>query len=520
MITRNSTSASLETGRRSPEGARDVLRILYRHRRKMVAVFFSILAIAVVGLIVFPRTYTSEARMFVRLGKESIGLDATATMNEVVSVNESREGEINSELEILRSRILLEDVVERVGSDEILNKSNNGESRWIDTLLVPVSAASAWLTPNVSPHEKAVLELGKMISVYSPRKSNVLIATCKARDPKLAQGILQAFLDSYLVRHGTVNRTAGSYEFFVDQADLLREQLTLATEKLRDAKNKNGLASVEGQRTNVQAQANSIEVAMLENERALSSADAKIEALKKTLTELPEKSLAEESDVPSHSADLMRHELYKVQIAEKDASSRYTALHPQVIALRRQVEETRKILSSEEAHSRNSTHRLSPVHQAVQTELASLQATSAAHKAEAKSLKHQFEAVQSKIRALNDNELQITDLTRKSELIEDNYRSYVKNREQARVDQAMELGRISNVNVPQPATFAAKPSSPMVKLTLALAFVLASIGAVLVAFVAEHFDRSLRSAEQVEQELGLPVLFSVPRNVRHELVQN
>jgi capsular polysaccharide biosynthesis protein len=57
-------------------------------------------------------------------------------------------------------------------------------------------------------------------------------------------------------------------------------------------------------------------------------------------------------------------------------------------------------------------------------------------------------------------------------------------------------------------------------MTLAMGFLVALAGAVLVALVAEYFDRSLRSAEQIENELGLPVLFSVPRGTRHEMVQN
>jgi succinoglycan biosynthesis transport protein ExoP len=156
----------------------------------------------------------------------------------------------------------------------------------------------------------------------------------------------------------------------------------------------------------------------------------------------------------------------------------------------------------------------------VQTELATVQALAAAHKAESESLKNQFEAVQSKIRALNDNELQITELSRKADLLEESYMKYAANREQARIDAALETGRVSNVNVVQPATYVAKPSSPLVKLTLALGFVLALVGAALTALVAEAFSRSLRSPEQIENELGIPVLFSVPRGSRHELVKN
>jgi uncharacterized protein involved in exopolysaccharide biosynthesis len=216
----------------------------------------------------------------------------------------------------------------------------------------------------------------------------------------------------------------------------------------------------------------------------------------------------------------MRKELYLVQIQEQEASSRYTALHPKVIALRRQVEETRKILGEEEASRPQSTKKLSPVHQAVQTELASTQAIAAAAKAECDSLKQQFEAVQTKIRALNDDEMRITKLSLKTALLEESYQKYAINREQARIDSALEAGRVSNVNLVQPPTYVAKPSSPLVKLTLAMGLVLATIGAVLAALVAEYFDRSLRTPEQIEQELGVPVLFSVPRGTRHELVQN
>lgn len=64
----------------------------------------------------------------------------------------------------------------------------------------------------------------------------------------------------------------------------------------------------------------------------------------------------------------------------------------------------------------------------------------------------------------------------------------------------------------QPATLVAKPSSPRVPLILLAGFALASLGAVCVAFAAEFLDPSLKTSEQVENELGIPVLFSVPRS--------
>ncbi|REK18892.1 MAG: hypothetical protein DWQ37_03550 [Planctomycetota bacterium] len=522
MITRNTSYGHADLpGRSSAPSIREMCGVFYRHRRKMAVVFFSTLALFAIALVFLPRTYTSEARLFVRLGKESVSLDPTATMNEVVGINESRESEINSELEILRSRALLEDVVQQLGAKFVLTDGDGGEGgSWLQSVTAPAKAVKTWLHGDISEDEKAITKLEKTITVSSPRKSSILLVKSKAKNPKKAQEILQAFLNAYQVHHGHANRIAGSHQFFVNQADLLETQLAAAEEDLRDAKNQNGIASIEGRRANVEAQANSIELAMLENQRSLSSANAKVAALKKTLAELPEKQLAETTDSPSGAVEEMRAELYRLQIQEKEASSRYTPLHPRVIALRRQVDETRKILASEEARSSHATHRISPVRQSVETDLAATQALAASHKAEADSLQQQFEAVQSKIRALNDDELRITKLSRKSELLETSFQNYHKNREQARIDAALEAGRISNVNIVQPATYVAKPSSPPLKLTLVLGVLLAGLGAVLVALAAEHFDRSMRTPEQIEQELGIPVLFSVPRGASNEIVNN
>ena len=92
--------------------------------------------------------------------------------------------------------------------------------------------------------------------------------------------------------------------------------------------------------------------------------------------------------------------------------------------------------------------------------------------------------------------------------------------EQARIDQELATGRISNVNVVQPATLVAKPSNPRVPLILLAGLLLASVGGVCVAFAAEFLDPSLKTSEQVESELGIPVLFSVPRGAGHELLHN
>ena len=77
---------------------------------------FVVTVMTAVGLYTLfgPRGYRSEAKLFLRLGRENSTLDATASFGEspVVAVPQSRETEINSIIEILKSRNLIAQVVD------------------------------------------------------------------------------------------------------------------------------------------------------------------------------------------------------------------------------------------------------------------------------------------------------------------------------------------------------------------------------------------------------------------------
>ncbi len=246
MVSRtpSNSNGSPANGTRSINNLRDVFRVLFRHKRKMLVFFSATMTLVVLGLFLMPRSYTSDARLFVRIGKESISLDPTATTSETVALQESRESEINSEIEILRSRTLLEDVVDKLGTDDVLTgvKSGEagdgaGESSWLSLVWAPVNIARTALHGHISPKETAIERLEKAITITAPRRSNVIIVKSTGRSPEHAQRLLQAFVDSYADRHVKANRTHGSYDFFVDQAQILHDQLRAATGELRDAKN-------------------------------------------------------------------------------------------------------------------------------------------------------------------------------------------------------------------------------------------------------------------------------------------
>src|SRR6478736_3242175 len=93
---------------------RFVRHALTRHCLKALAVFAGVSCLAFVSALFMPRSYYSEARLFVRFGREN-QVDPIAAGGQMVSLYESRESEINSLIEILKSRAVLDRVVEELG---------------------------------------------------------------------------------------------------------------------------------------------------------------------------------------------------------------------------------------------------------------------------------------------------------------------------------------------------------------------------------------------------------------------
>ncbi len=114
----------MEDRPKSP-GLSDLWRAMARHRKKSFTAFLLVVIIAGATAIFGPKRYHSEGLLLVRLGKENATLDSTVTMGQepVVALPSSRDNELNSVVEILRSRAVAEKVVDLLGPDFILRHS-------------------------------------------------------------------------------------------------------------------------------------------------------------------------------------------------------------------------------------------------------------------------------------------------------------------------------------------------------------------------------------------------------------
>ena len=102
---------------------RDVCLAVSRHRKKAAAFFLLVMAITILVTVLVPKTYVSESKLLVRLGREDLVPDSAATLRNspVEALLSWRESEINSVAEILERLAILEHVVGEDGASTILD---------------------------------------------------------------------------------------------------------------------------------------------------------------------------------------------------------------------------------------------------------------------------------------------------------------------------------------------------------------------------------------------------------------
>jgi len=499
--------------------SREFCRLLFRHKKKAIVTSLVILCLTAAFVVYCPRSYVSEAKLFIRVGRESVALDPTATQGQTTHVQKSYEQEINSVMEVLNSRAIAERVVELVGVETVLD-SSGGPKTLFQTAKSAIKRPFQELDP-ITDRERAIISVQAATTFLVPKESGVISIKCKSSSPHLAQAIVSGMLEAFRAEHLRVSRTRGSLDFFSQQAAQQRHRWEKATEQLRDAKNEAGVVTVEGKRGLLLDQIGQVESEAIQNETALAYSLARTKDLQATVDKLPETVVREvESGIGHESTDQMRQQLYALEIQERHHSSRYTKDHPVLRAVKDQREKVADIFQQQPRQRAHTTKGINDSREKLRVQLLAEQATLAALRAKSDALMAQHRELNSSLREMNDRESRLSDLQRTVDTAEGNYQKYLDNLEQARIDQALQEGSISSINTIQPASFSETPASPKKGLVMVLGVFLAIFCPLVLAFVAEYFDHTLATPSQVERQLGLPVLVSIPRTSSHRLSLN
>ncbi|MDZ4848795.1 MAG: GNVR domain-containing protein [Pirellulaceae bacterium] len=512
---------------------RDFYGQLCRHRKLSIGTFLAVMTGAIYISFASPKIYQSQSLLYVRLGRENVRLDPTTTLGQasLITIPNSRESEINSVVEILKSRAIAEKVVDALGPQAILDDAASDEPAIQDVAndkagghpssfrMVVKGILESWgiVTP-VNIREQAIIKLGKGFSTRALSKSDLLSLSYRANSPSLAQRIVLKFTETYLNEHAGLNRPPNAHQFLEQQTERLWNELTQSEKELKDLKQETDLASPDSQRELLVTRLHRLQDELLTAETLAIGTSSEIEALHQKLKELKESHVEAVTTGQSNpAADGMRQLLYSLQLQENRIASTYTSDYPLLASIREQIDQSKAILKQEQDARQTVMEGPNRAFEELNITRMRQEALLMSTQAKAAALKEQIATAKQQFQTQIENELRIARIQRDVQLQDTSYRKYFDNLEQAHIDQALENERISNINVIQPASFVEKPVGPNILLNLLAGLFGGIIAAIGVAILRDTLDHSLKSPEEIEEKLNLPLLVSIPRLNKRKL---
>jgi len=483
----------------------DIWYALFRHKWKVI--LLAVLGVVASGILYVSirPSYVSKAKLLVRYVVETRSVEAPGPDGQLRTSLSGSESVVNSECEILKSLDLCRKVAETIGPGKVLAKTTKGSNA--------IAAAG-------------MLYAG--LTVEPARKSNVIQVSMTHPDPEVAQLALEQLIDLYFKRHVEIHRALGTMDaFLAEQTDQVRSRLVQMDEELRNLRTKSGVLSLEDTKKSYTEQIGNIRQMILSTEADLAEHQSLVAAavVPSATNGAAASNLA---GVVSPPASMSRYPEYKALLA------RLETLHTEEMLFRRiytddnrTLQRTREQLAEAQALRKSIELEHPGFAGLVQYPQSSGQATAPvlssfpapvvdpgrarSLETKIKVLNEQLEKVRKEALALEEYETSLTQLQRKRELDERNYRHFAAGLEQARFDEALGSGNIANISVVQ------HPSPPALEATKRLKFsgmalaagLLGGIGlALLIEFA---LDQTVRRPLQFELALGVPLFATIPR---------
>lgn len=495
----------MDTRKTADRSLRDFLHVLFKRKIQILLFFGATLLTAALGLLVMKPTYEATARILLKVGRENVYVPPMAAGGSSPVIRLNPEEQINSEIAILLSRHLAEQVVGRLGPGDLYPDMNDRSPEFLGGLFG--GGATRGL-----PSERAAMRLMENLTAEPVRRSDVITVSFRHKDPSMAAKVVDLLVSLYLDRHLEMFKSPQSYEFFLEQSQIQKDKLMEAEDKLARFKEDNNLTVVEEERLLLVRNEAALRTALNQASSQEAETERRLRQLREDLAQTPQTiSLTEEIDHNPHAVSALKTRLVELELKEHDLLAKYKEQNHWVQSVRKELQTVRTNLAEQEAAQYGRTRSgVNPTYQMLEQELVRNQAELKALRARKDTQKAQLAEYQRQMEKFNTVELGFNRLQQELEVYRQNHRLYLSKVEESRISDAMDRERITNVSVIEPAKRPIEPVSPKNPLILALAVLFGGVGAVGLALLSEYLDDSLEKAEDVETLLHLPVLASIP----------
>ncbi len=547
----NNASDDLNFGEQSSSGSltealdlQHYIRILRKNKWPITAFTALVTALAVYYVITATPIYRATSTLLIESQKANI-----VSVEELYGIENENQDYYQTQFELLKSRGLAQQVVARLGLYD--HPELNGQHFEVETIADPLSgdtgaqeegaAAKVVATVNgllgkigIGSPESTVTDAAgtetsqlsmaanqgtaggavltaeeqqlsdqnrrdavvqrfmARLSIAPVRKTKLVKISYESADPVLAARIANAVGEQYITSYldAKMELTSQASEWLTERLSSLKQTLDASEQRLLQFKQENGLVDVDGSVGRLNEQELLLTTTELaEARRQLSDASdmyREVQGLRSNFDVL--------QTLPSIQADPLVRSV-KIEQGQRQREldellNRYGNRHPKVIDARSRVDSLNGTLSG---HIQRAVGAIEKDFQLARQRVASIEQTLAVGKQE--------------IQSIGTKKFELDSLEREVATNRDLYNTFFSRMSEAKSADGLES---ANARVSDPAITPRNPVKPQKQLIVALAALASLLFSMLMAFLYEQMDDTIKSTSDVEDKLKVKLLGIVP----------
>ncbi len=494
------------------------LELAFRRRTTVSRVAVAVFGTVFVLTMLWPPLYQSSSKIMIQINRANLlvspGLETGAANPANVIAAPVDEQDLNSEIELLTSRQLVEHALEGLTDSKHQSFMGRMVSMVKSVIDLPGSVYGVLhSSPEMTPRQQWASELAARLSSSVIKRSNVIEVDFRAHDPQWAETFLRRLLDQYMEFHARISQDPQTERFFQQQSEILQERLRRSEEKLKALELQTGITSLAEQKQALVTQLSSFEAEYRRNKALLAATQQQVVSLGVELGKSPEKSTRESKVVQNNALQQLKPQVMAMEAERAELLSRYTPTSARIREIDAKLDAARKILHRENQSEVQETNiGVNPIWEQLSGKLAEARVAVASIGSNQEALQQQIEEYREQLKALATDGIEVERLQRQVETDKEAYLSYTRKGEEARAAQALNQSKILNVTIVEAPTQPLHPVSPRLEVNLAAGLVFAIALALGIAWWEERRDPRIYSEATIAEVTGLKTIAALPQS--------
>ncbi len=468
---------------------RDLVSVIFRRKWLIIGTLVIAAAAAAFFSTIAKDVYEAQMKILVRNMRSEAAL--TSGLDQSTERVEVSQAQINSEIEILKSRDLLETVVKQLQMAEPLVKGERVTGGDI---------------------ERAILKLEKELKVSTVKKANIIDVSYSAATPERAYRVLEVLSGLYFEKHLKIHRAPGTFDFFKDQANESEASLKNAESSLSKFQQRENVVEINRQKELVLAKQIETKAELTTLEGTIKETAKKISTLETQLAQTGKRIKTQDRVMPNqYSAERLNTLLVELRNRRIALLAKFQPKDRVVVEVDEQIKETSDALYKAVASTSVETASdVNPLWQELSGELSRTKVAQSGRlelKTNLQKQTSQYEAVLAKLERVTPVHEDLSrNVTKKAET----YQLYAKKQEEARINDALDKQKISNVSMAEAPSTPKNPNNRnrIMAIVLSLGIGLGVCAGSL--FLSEMNRKNFLTPKELEAFAGVPVLSTIP----------